>query len=756
MRNAPRPRALSRAARPVIERLERRRLLAAGDLVESFGDGGLSVPEVAGGATFEDELYREPKIDSSGDGGFWSYTLGSEFYDDDFSTYATRIAPDGSASEAFVFGGNIDGTDPTQATFHQRPEVARTWLTTTVLNDIDRVPAYGSTSPIDAEAGRDFDGELQWPVPRANREFGRLGGNTIALLPDGTLTAVWVEYLSDVASDPFDAPDGAAIYRPRIDRFAADGSHLETRLLGPAVESIAETFAPFRVAADGLGRVYAFGSGDVGAGDRGEHVRRFVGTDLDATYGQDGLSVELPDVDPLAFRITERYHLGAAGASYFYVGGRLVTLAADGETVYEDAVTIPDGVPEGFGAPAADGTGRDGLRFDVTEAGVPVFADDLNYYGATGAWGVLVLPGLSHDAAADPTLPPLYREYLADYAGQAAADAPAGLRYDPVGRTYDVAVSGGDLIVAGELAVDSPGDPYDEAGVSLRAYSAGYLRIDLDGYGTVGSDPAAGGVVTRGPDPQRRYDDVYGGDEIALPLLPVDRFDGGYRPLAAAAGPGGTTYVLAALYEDPGRPAGATGPDVLLRVNPDGSPDSSFGLAGVVSVRSALAFDPVLLVDADGGVTVASDGFEVDERSGNPIRRELAYLRFDADGERVGRVFDGDFDGFSSPAALPGGGFVQAVFAREADGRDALDLRRYAPDGTVLLDRRLWTGESEDVNLQFFDAAVDAEGRAYVAATITGDVDGNTTRNYDLLRYRVGADGEVDPGYGSADSARSR
>lgn len=192
---------------------------------------------------------------------------------------------------------------------------------------------------------------------------------------------------------------------------------------------------------------------------------------------------------------------------------------------------------------------------------------------------------------------------------------------------------------------------------------------------------------------------------------------------------------------------------VVLRYLADGTPDASFGDAGIARASFAgqgfpelAAFDMAL---QDDGKTVLV-GRAIDQRPW-PMRSRFALMRFGEDGRLDPQFGDGgrvltsfadfsrfDAEGFSA-AIQPDG---RIVVVGELAGAYAAAMARYLPDGR--LDPSFGQGgrlaSYENLNRGGAALTVQADGRLLLARGLLGSESGST-----VVRYF--ADGRIDPSF---------
>jgi uncharacterized delta-60 repeat protein len=219
--------------------------------------------------------------------------------------------------------------------------------------------------------------------------------------------------------------------------------------------------------------------------------------------------------------------------------------------------------------------------------------------------------------------------------------------------------------------------------------------------------------------------------------------------------------VIAGSFSDD--PTGATGAVMLARYHPDGSPDTTFGLNGLVTtfvpgVAYAGAYD--VAIQPDGKIVVAGGGIT----DLSAVQGVMIIVRYEPDGS-----LDEDFgsDGLFTLQLAPGGNEFHAV-AIQADGkivaagavmnaqlqRDALFVRVHI-DGT--LDKDFGIGGIvrsvfERDGAHIHDLALQPDGKILAGGwSYLTNASGNIG-NSDFTIARLLANGTFDPDFGDEGS----
>jgi uncharacterized delta-60 repeat protein len=194
---------------------------------------------------------------------------------------------------------------------------------------------------------------------------------------------------------------------------------------------------------------------------------------------------------------------------------------------------------------------------------------------------------------------------------------------------------------------------------------------------------------------------------------------------------------------------------VLVRVNPDGTPDSDFDADGKTTIPFGGLFDEAngVALQADGKIVVAGTKLDVDS-SGSSLT-DFALARYNPDGSPdLGFHFGGtettSFEGGRAEArgvAIQADGrIVVAGVSREGDITQ-FALARYLPDGSpdsdFDADGKVTTnfGATDD---EANSVALQADGKIVVAGVTDG---GGSGKNFALARYN--ANGHLDTTFGT-------
>lgn len=200
----------------------------------------------------------------------------------------------------------------------------------------------------------------------------------------------------------------------------------------------------------------------------------------------------------------------------------------------------------------------------------------------------------------------------------------------------------------------------------------------------------------------------------------------------------------------------------LLRYNADGTPDTSFGTAGLVTVPfTGSVFDTAqgLAVQADGKIVIV--GFT---RVNN--QDDFALARFNADGTldttfgsagKVSTDFYGNSDQARRVRIQPDGKIIVAGLATTGSGATAdtdFAVVRYNADGS--LDTAFGSGGKVNTNIAGkFDSAqglaLQGDGKIVLAGRV--GVDGGSDPDFGVARY--GANGSLDASFGTGGIVRT-
>jgi uncharacterized delta-60 repeat protein len=283
----------------------------------------------------------------------------------------------------------------------------------------------------------------------------------------------------------------------------------------------------------------------------------------------------------------------------------------------------------------------------------------------------------------------------------------------------------GKIVVAGRgysyppVAATARGLPDGEiAGrISVPSTQLDFAVARYNSNGTLDTTFGSGGKV---------FTDFFGSDDWANALVVTD--DG--KILAA-----GRVWNPAS-HEDFG----------LVRYNPDGSLDTSFGDNGLVvtDLRGSYDYAYGLGVQSNGKIVVG--GFE---------GGDFALVRykpngkldksFDSDG-KVFTDFYGDWDGSYSLEIQPDDKILLAGSAGVSNGHDIFALARYEANGT--LDQTFGFEGKVTTDFGYYSTAIDviiqADGRIIAVGEIFSE-----RGDFDFAVARYNTDGSLDPSFGS-------
>ncbi|AEV16768.1 hypothetical protein TCCBUS3UF1_17270 [Thermus sp. CCB_US3_UF1] len=182
----------------------------------------------------------------------------------------------------------------------------------------------------------------------------------------------------------------------------------------------------------------------------------------------------------------------------------------------------------------------------------------------------------------------------------------------------------------------------------------------------------------------------------------------------------------------------------LVRYNPDGTLDTSFGNGGKVTTEVGSSSDGAnaLVLQPDGKLVAA--GYSRNAAGDY----DVAMVRYNPDGSldtsfgSRGKVITPVFSTFGSALVLqPDGKLVAAGFSTNSAGNDDFALVRYNPDGS--LDRSFGTGGKVTTDLGLprdivHSLVLQPDGRLVAA--------GSSNNDFALVRYNP--DGSLDPSFG--------
>ncbi len=227
---------------------------------------------------------------------------------------------------------------------------------------------------------------------------------------------------------------------------------------------------------------------------------------------------------------------------------------------------------------------------------------------------------------------------------------------------------------------------------------------------------------------------------------------------ALAIQPDGKILVAGSSEQDNGSPFGRNEDFALVRYNPNGSLDTTFGTGGKVTLDFVGWHDSiqaVVLLPNGQIVAAGSSG-----RNGSPDQFDFALARFNPDGSldttfgQAGKVvtdfgFGNDFA--TGLAVLPDGKIVVGGYAFTGLDLD-FALARYSASG--VLDTSFGTGGRVTTDFGFGDdeargLAVQADGKLVLAGRAT------TPTNFDLALARYNPDGTLDTGFRDPDPGRT-
>lgn len=474
-----------------LELLEPRRLLAAGDLIASFGqDGAAAVdldPDVFGTQTL-----TPIDLAVADDGGLLLYGTWSDF-DGTFHGMGengnglVKLTPDGRLDLSFGSDGAIDiptgplaaGSDTNRGRLFVLPDgdILLHHDTTPhfFVDDIFVVRRYNADgTPDEAWQGLELGATADDGDPTIEFDASQqLFENRLAPLGDGTFAAVWREKVITRFDPVFTGLPAEWHYQTRFDHFAADGSTLETVILSDASNSQNQDFVPQRVSSDDAGRIYATGLFFAGGSGEGElQIRRYLdnGT-LDATYGEGGIATppQTGDSPP----VITTFDVAGDGTARLLIyrddpsQRQVLGLDADGSVSFAQTFDSGD-----------SGTLRD---VALTDYGLPVAVG----IGATPVEGNTPLALRLDPAAGDPetvetTVPPLSREYLGDSDRYTDPQLDSGL---PGGNAMSVVTSEDGAVYVTYYRRAQP-DPELQLPNQLVV-----LKLELDDYARAEAQP---------------------------------------------------------------------------------------------------------------------------------------------------------------------------------------------------------------------------------------------------------------------------
>jgi uncharacterized delta-60 repeat protein len=247
--------------------------------------------------------------------------------------------------------------------------------------------------------------------------------------------------------------------------------------------------------------------------------------------------------------------------------------------------------------------------------------------------------------------------------------------------------------------------------------------------------------------------------------------------------PGGPDGATAVAVQSDGKivVAGDAGEDfALVRLNPDGTLDATFGTGGRVYTDFFLTFDQVnaIVIQPDGKIVVVGST-DVDPATGSDIENDFALARYNTDGSldttfgiggRVTTDFDGKNDEALGVALQPDGrivvaGGVGGVGGGGFSGFADVGLARYSTDGsldtTFGVGGRVTTDFGQNFE-QATDVAIQSDGKI-VAAGSTKSALNSGDGVFAVARYNTNGsldtsfdtDGKVTTDFGSSASANA-
>ena len=179
----------------------------------------------------------------------------------------------------------------------------------------------------------------------------------------------------------------------------------------------------------------------------------------------------------------------------------------------------------------------------------------------------------------------------------------------------------------------------------------------------------------------------------------------------------------------------------IARYNPNGSLDSSFGTGGIISPTWGAAYSVALQID--GKIVVVGDHVVCDEKYCNYSFVLTRYntdgsfdTSFGASGGIVWAYFGSNYQGARAVAVQPNGKIVAAGWSGSCDERLCYALARYNPDGSI---DTTFDGDGKvntDFGLSSFAYAVVLQSDGKIVAA------GGASGNFALSRYN--GDGSLD------------
>jgi uncharacterized delta-60 repeat protein len=558
-------------------------------------------------------------------------------------------------------------------------------------------------------------GDLRWMVAR----FG----------PDGTPKAGFGDAGSGVAEGVLVPNDGT------VDGVVASGDnlYLHTTFFPPTGDAVV-----LKLGADGtpdpaFGRV-AIGdpvAGDIGLLPDGSLATTFragndIGLKVLSAAGQVTTTLHFPVAPARAARVDE---LAAAA------DGSVVVAAAD-DLAFPFQTVLVRMTPQRTLDPAF-GTG--GQALVAFPAGRPLFME------RTGSTILLATDQFLKTArvAATGALDPTYG--TGGIANHEQGPLLAGLVATPTGallvaRTNPPPPGRADILLLALTATGAADTSFGDGGRS--ATDIGEEGVDaftgvavLPGGGLLAAGDTGDGIVAG------RYD-LAGRPDPAHPPAPVlpERIVDPHVVRDVAVAPDGSAYLLVQVgAEEPGPNFGTNHRWLVVKLDPNGDVDPSFGDAGVVT--HAEGFPAAIGRQPDGTVLVAWTQWH----SGSPATFDVVVDAFTPAGALdttwgTGGSLVTALAGSTAPTGPPLAGWL----AIGPDGTayvSGLGLVRVAPDGSS----STAAGPLPTGPFRAFDVAVDAQGRVLVAGTTTPGAATPVTNA--VARFH--ADLTVDPTYGT-------
>ncbi|MHC4416685.1 MAG: delta-60 repeat domain-containing protein [Planctomycetota bacterium] len=683
----------------------------AGDLDPTFGNGGL-VTTNFDGSNLDETRYNPLAIQSDGK----LVVVGRTFQGGQYDFAVARYHPDGSLDAGFGEGGlavtDISPHDAAYAVAVQADgriiAVGDTYLGSPTYRDF-ALARYNPDGSLDTSFG-------SGGVVTTNLGSSSESAHAVAVQPDGRIIAAGDTYLGspthrDAALVRYN-PDGS------LDSSFGNGGVVTTHL--------GSSFSDYvhAVAVQPDGRIVVAGE----AGGDFALARYNPDGSLDSSFDNDGIAIT---------------HLGASDRAYSVAAQADGTIIAAGEAGGDFALLryYADGSLDpsfGFGGVVTTHLGSGERAYSIA-----VHADG-RIVAAGESGGNFGLARYGPDGTLDPSFGTGGAVTL-DLGGSDVA--------------YTVAIQADQRIVAA-----------GQTGAWLG--NSDFVLVRYDSGGTLDASFGDAGVVVTdviGPNADYAYDLVTLQADGKLVVVgttwgvDIDIALARYHPdgtLDTSFGDGGLVVTNLGSYEDQARAvtvqtdgriviAGWTGWGfTLVRYNPDGSLDSSFGSGGVaVTHFNVAARAYAIAVLADGRLLAAGR-----------VGSDFAVARFNPDGSLdssfgSGGVVTTDVLGYSLDKALdiavqPDGRIVVTgeVFSNWPRSYD-FGLVRYNPDGS--LDSSFGSGGVVTTQMGPYDVSnavtIQADGRIVVA----GYVYSGSTTGYDITLVRYHPDGARDYSFGS-------